>query len=171
MRNVLTDFMHIDRLNPSIIESEVVQNHEDESVSVRTKVIGCAAYFCEELERVERVRVLPSGDLLAEIVPELSQFEAGHTRWRIKAAGERCEVSYDAEMAPDIYIPPVIGKYLIKKSIREEMQVSFSNLERISRVMAEQEWRDDYRPVFTELMTTESPCVASSDDVDVFFDE
>ena len=58
VRHVLTDFVHIYRLNPSIIESEVLKRHSDGSISVRTKVIGCAAYFCEELERVEKVHLL-----------------------------------------------------------------------------------------------------------------
>ena len=158
VRHVLTDFQHIYRLNPSIIESDVVERHDDESVSVRTKVIGCAAYFCEELERVERVRVLPSGDLLAEIVPEQSQFKSGQTLWSIKSLGDQCEVSYSSDIEPDIFIPPVVGKFLIKKSIREEMQISFANLERISNVLAEREWRENYHSEHAEFASY-YPCI------------
>jgi hypothetical protein len=158
VRHVLTDFLHIYRLNPSIIESDVVKRHDDGSVSVRTRVIGCAAYFCEELDRVERVRVLPSGDLHAEIIPELSQFKSGQTLWRIKPLGEHCEVSYSADMEPDIFIPPVVGKFLIKKSIREEIQISFTNLEKISNVLAEREWQEHYQPEPTEFVSYD-PCV------------
>lgn len=143
VRGVLTDYSHIYRLNPSIIESEVLERHEDGTVSVRTKVIGCAAYFCEELERVEKVRQLPSGDLHAEIVPELSQFISGKTLWQIKNKGDFCEVTYHSEVEPDIFIPPVVGKFLVKKSIKEEMQTSFANLEKISSVLAERGWRQD----------------------------
>ena len=117
-----------------------LSNSDDGSVSVRTKVIGCAAYFCEELDRVEKVRLLPSGDLHAEIIPEQSQFKSGQTRWQIKAKGDYCEVTYHSDMEPDIYIPPVVGKFLIKKSIREGMHTSFTNLENISSVLAEREW-------------------------------
>ncbi len=145
VREVLTDYTHIYRLNPSIIESEVLKRHDDGSVSVRTKVIGCAAYFCEELDRVEKVRELPSGDLHAEIIPELSQFKSGQTLWSITSQGDYCEVSYHSEMEPDIYIPPVVGKFLIKKSIREEMQTSFANLEKISSVLAARDWRESFQ--------------------------
>ena len=162
VRHVLTDLQHIYRLNSSIIESEVVKRHNDESVSVRTKVIGCVAYFCEELERVERVRVLPSGDLHAEIIPELSQFKSGQTLWRIKSLGDKCEVSYIADMEPDIFIPPVVGKFLIKKSIREEMKISFANLEKISIVQAERVWRENYQPAHTEFASYD-PCVNYAD--------
>jgi len=116
VRHVLTDYVHIYRLNPSIIESEVVKRHDDGSISVKTKIVGCAAaYFCEELDRVERVRLLPSGDLHAEIIPELSEFKSGQTLWSIKTLGEHSEVSYLASMEPDVFIPPVVGKFLIKK--------------------------------------------------------
>ena len=145
VREVLTDYTHIYRLNPSIIESEVLKRHDDGAVSVRTKVIGCAAYFCEELDRVEKVRELPSGDLHAEIIPELSQFKSGQTLWSITSQGDHCEVSYHSEMEPDIFIPPVVGKFLIKKSIREEMQTSFANLEKISSVLAAKDWRENFQ--------------------------
>ena len=147
VRYVLTDYRHIYRLNPSIIESEVLKQGDDGSVSVRTRVIGCAGYFCEELDRVEKVRLLPSGDLLAEIIPELSDFKSGQTLWRIKTLGEHCEVTYLSDMEPDIFIPPVVGKFLIKKSIRQEMQISFTNLEKISSILAEREWQENYQPV------------------------
>ncbi len=156
VRYVLTDYKHIYRLNPSIIESEVLEQNDDGSVSVRTKVIGCAAYFCEELDRVEKVRMLPSGDLHAEIIPELSQFKSGQTHWQIKPMGDYCEVTYLSDMEPDIYIPPVVGRFLIKKSIREEMQTSFTNLENISSVIAEREWLNNDQIVTVDNSNT--PC-------------
>ena len=153
VREVLTDYIHIYRLNPSIIESEVLRQHDDGAVSVRTRVIGCAAYFCEELERVEKVRVLPSGDLHAEIIPELSQFKSGQTFWHIKKEGDHCEVTYLSNMVPDIYIPPVVGKFLIKRTIREEMQTSFVNLQKISSVLAERVWQENYQPANDRRVT------------------
>ena len=168
VRHVLTDYVHIYRLNPSIIESEVLKRHDDGSVSVRTKVVGCAAWFCEELDRVERVHLLPSGDLYAEIIPELSEFKSGQTLWRIKAVGEHCEVTYFSDMEPDVFIPPLVGKFLIKKSIREEMQISFANLEKISNIMAEREWQENYQPVHAEFASYDQsesydPCIDRAD--------
>ena len=156
VRYVLTDYKHIYRLNPSIIESEVLEQDEDGSASVRTKVIGCAAYFCEELDRVEKVRVLPSGDLYTEIVPELSQFKSGKTHWQIKPMGDHCEVIYLSDMEPDIYIPPVVGKFLIKKSIRQGMRTSFINLEKISSILARRERLNNDQTI-TETIAG-SPC-------------
>ena len=59
-------------------------------------------------------------------------------------------------MEPDIFIPPVVGKFLIKKSIRQEMQISFANLEKISSILAEREWQENYQPV--TRVASYAPC-------------
>ena len=166
VRDVLTDYRLIYRLNPSIIESDVLKQDDDGAINVRTKVVGCAAYFCEELDRVEKVRLLPSGDLQADIIPELSQFKSGKTLWQIKPVGDYCEVTYLSDMEPDIYIPPVVGKFLIKKSIREEMQISFANLEKISSVLAVRDGQENYQPANIQAITNNASsdsCLACAD--------
>jgi hypothetical protein len=145
VHQVLSDFVHIYRLNPSIIESEVLTTDDTENTYVRTRVLGCAGYFCQELERVEKVRELTSGDLLAEVVPEKSEFKSGRTVWHIEAMGERSRIVYKSVMEPDFYIPPVVGKFLAKKSIRTEITTSFLNLEHIANVLAERDWIADFR--------------------------
>jgi Polyketide cyclase / dehydrase and lipid transport len=145
VRLVLSDFVHIYRLNPSIIESEVLGEKDDTYTFVRTRILGCAGYFCKELERVEKVRELPSGDLVAEIMPEKSEFRSGKTVWHIDAMGNRSRVVYDSEIEPDFYIPPVVGKFMAKKSIRTETDASLQNLEKIANVLAERDWIDDFR--------------------------
>ena len=155
VRYVLTDYKHIYRLNPSIIESELLKCDDDGSVSVRIKVIGCAAYFCEELTRVEKVKLLPSGDIYTVIDPGQSQFKSGQTHWRIKTQGDYSQVTYISDMEPDIFIPPVVDKFLIMKSIRQEMQSSFENLEKISSILAEREWQENYQ--FSTIASS-APC-------------
>jgi len=145
VQQVLSDFIHIYRLNPSIIESEVLGEGDTGTTRVRTRVLGCAGYFCQEVERVERVRNLPTGDLVADIVPAKSEFRSGRTVWHVEALGERSRVDYDSNVEPDFYIPPVVGKFLAKKSIRSEITTSFRNLERIANVLAERDWTADFR--------------------------
>ena len=116
----------------TILESTVLGQAEDGVVKVKTRIRGCASYFCEELERVEKVQVLPTGQIVAEIVPQHGEFKSGKTNWLITAMGERCEVSYRAELKPDIYVPPVVSKFLVKKAIKQEAQTGFTNLERIA---------------------------------------
>jgi hypothetical protein len=123
----------------------VLATSDKENTYVRTRVLGCAGYFCQELERVEKVHELPSGDLVADIVPEKSEFKSGRTVWHVEAMGERSRIVYESEMEPDFYIPPVVGRFMAKKSIRTEITTSFQNLEKIANVFAERDWIADFR--------------------------
>lgn len=146
VRYVLTDYSRIYRLNPSILESTVIAQDEDGYVKVKTRIKGCASYFCEELERVEKVQVLPTGQIVAEIIPEHGEFKSGKTSWSITDMGERSEVIYRAELKPDIYIPPVVSKFLVKKAIKQEAQTSFTNLERIAGNLCSGQYGETAKP-------------------------
>lgn len=137
VRNVLTDYVHIYRLNPSIVESEVLASPGNNVTRVRTKVIGCVAYQCEELDRVEDVRILASGDIQAKIVPGYGQFKSGITLWQIQSMGKNSKLTYRAKMEPNFFIPPIIGSNLVKAKLREEIKTSLIRLEKIASVLSE----------------------------------
>ncbi len=90
-------------------------------------------------------------------MPEQSEFKSGTTVWHIDALGERSRVVYDSNMEPDFYIPPVVGNFMAKKSIRSEITISFKNLERIANVLAERDWIADYRLSSLQSVST-PPC-------------
>ena len=142
VRNVLTDYVHIYRLNPSIIESEVLTSPGGNVARVRTKVIGCVISYCEEIERVEDVSILSSGDIQAKIVAELSQFKSGITLWKVQPMNESSRLSYRATMEPDFFIPPVIGSYIVKAKLQDEITTSFARLEKIASILYEREWNE-----------------------------
>ena len=133
VRGVLTDYAHIYRLNPSIIESEILLSPEQGVARVRTVMRGCVLFFCKSVGRVEDVRELASGDLQAEIVPELSNLKSGTAEWRIRRVGEYTLITYQAHMEPDFFIPPLIGSYFVKRNIRKEIMTSFTRLECIAQ--------------------------------------
>ena len=136
VRDVLTDYAHIYRLNPSITESEILPSPEQGVVRVRTLMRGCVAFFCQDVGRVEDVRELETGDLRAEIVPELSNLRSGSAGWEVQQMGEHTQVTYQAHMEPDFYIPPLIGSYFVKRNIRKEVMTSFTRLECIAQIQA-----------------------------------
>ena len=144
VHGVLTDYVHIYRLNPSIIESEVLASADNNIARIRTKVIGCVSFYCEEIERVEDVRILASGDIQAKIVPESSQFKSGVTLWQIRSMGKDSRLTYYAEMEPDFFIPPIIGNAIVKAKLRDEIMTSFRRLEKIASIQAERDWTPDW---------------------------
>ena len=134
VRRVLTDFVHIYRLNPDIRESGILKSPQQGVVRVKTLIHDCVAFFCKDVRLVEDVRELKSGDLQAVIVPKLSNLKFGSERWKIRGMGAYTGVTYQAEMKPDFFIPPIIGSYLVKEKIREESMLSFARLECIAQI-------------------------------------
>ena len=133
VRAVLTDYENIGRLNPSISESEVLAPPDEETARVRTLIRGCALLRCVDMERVEDVRELENGDLQAVTVPELSAFKSAHALWQIIAMGQQTRVIYRSTVEPDFWIPPLFGPAIVKRNLREEILLSFKNLEDIAQ--------------------------------------
>ncbi|MDT8388440.1 MAG: hypothetical protein RQ736_13090 [Thiogranum sp.] len=143
---VLTDYARIYRLNAAITESAVLQSPEAGVVRVKTVMTGCVAFFCRDIARVEDVRELASGDLQAVIVPELSDLRSGAAQWNIQRVGQRTRITYEGCMEPDFFIPPLIGSWFVKHSIRDELKTSFSRIECIAKIQAQREAQREADP-------------------------
>jgi len=136
VHRVLTDYKHIYRLNPAIIDSAILHSPDDGVVRVRTRIADCIVFFCMEMDRVEDVRELDDGSLQATTVPTLSDFESGHAEWKIMGMKDRTQVTYQAQMVPDFFIPPLIGSYFVKQKLRQHMLTSLARIECIARIQA-----------------------------------
>ena len=134
VRYVLADYDHIYRLSTSIIESEVLPDNIDGEKQVRTRLLLCTSVFCTEAERVDVVRMLASGDLEAEIVPDLSEFRSGKATWRITPLDDNSFLVYEAVLEPDFFIPPLVGTRLVIENLRNEFTKTFKVIEKIAGI-------------------------------------
>jgi hypothetical protein len=134
IRNILTDYVHIYRLNPFITESEILPAPDASVVRVRTRINDCILIFCQNVVRVEDIRELGPGQLYAQIVPQLSNIKSGAAIWQIQPEGNATRLSYDLTLEPGFFIPPLIGTYFIKNKLREQILTTLANIERIARV-------------------------------------
>jgi hypothetical protein len=159
IRAVLTDYLHIYRLSPSIVESEVLPSSIDQETHVRTRLLCCTPVFCKEVERVEAVRLLQSGDLEAEIIPSLSEFKSGKATWKIIPLKDNSRMVYEASLEPDFFIPPVVGPAIIKDNLKNEFLTTLERVERIARYQASRD-RDEQRLLAQDCSrnTAQPPC-------------
>ena len=134
VRQVLTDYMHVYRLNDSIIESEVLKSLIEGNIRVRSRLIYCISIFCSEVERVDEISTLDSGDLLAVIVPEKSDFHSGRAIWKITPMGNKTKLIYSATIEPGFFIPPVVGTNILIENMRNEFSSTFVRIEKIARI-------------------------------------
>lgn len=149
IRDVLADSVHIYRLSPSIIESEVLPSSSSGEKRVRTRLLCCTPVFCREVERVDIVRMLESGDFEAEIIPSLSEFKSGKATWKITPRSDHTYLVYEATLEPDFFIPPIVGTQLAIQNLRDEFTTTFLRIERIASINAE-------RDCSTELMLSDA---------------
>jgi hypothetical protein len=129
VRQVLTNYDQLYRVNPFIVESRLLSSLDDGYARVFTRMESCVLFFCSEFTRVENVYQSATGDLLAVIVPGQSDFKYGTAIWKITARGRRTLLVYEASMQPDFFIPPMIGRYLVQKKLKDELLVSFKRIE------------------------------------------
>jgi len=80
-------------------------------------------------------------------IPTLGSFKSGHAEWKILGMEERTQVIYQAQMEPDVYIPPLIGNYFVKRKLRKSILASLAKIECIARIQAAQERNHALDPV------------------------
>jgi hypothetical protein len=131
-RAVLTDYKHLERLIPAVEHSEILDTHGPGDYRVRTVTQTCLWFYCKRLKRVQDVVEAHDGSITAIIIPELSDFSYGTMRLNLwqEVAGTR--VLMRSEVAPDFWIPPLLGPWLIKRELHAEAVQTVHNLERVA---------------------------------------
>ena len=156
---VLTDYVHLHRLHPAIIQSDILPSPGAGIVRVRTRILDCILLFCMELDRVQDISEVPPYHLQTVIVPQMSNFWSGNADWRIKDMGERCQLNYEEQMKPNFTVIPIIGPYLVKRKLRDEMASSLMKIECIARIEEKLDWNPDLQPSMVDIDTLCSqPC-------------
>ena len=158
VRYVLADYDHIYRLSTSIIESEVLPENVDGEKQVRTRLLLCTTVFCTEAERVDVVRMLSTGDLEAEIVPDLSEFRSGKATWRITPLDDHSFLVYEAVLEPDFFIPPLVGTRLVIENLRNEFTKTFKVIEKIAGINVRRSRNADHMLYGTAPRILHVPC-------------
>ena len=159
---VLTDYVHLHRLHPSFIQSDILPSPGVGIVRVKTRILDCTLLFCMELDRVEDISEVPPHHVHAVIVPSMSNFRSGKADWRIEDMGDNSQLVYEAQMKPDFTVIPIIGPYLVKRKLREEMASSLMKIECIAKIKEELDWNPDLRPGIVDV---ESLCSQPCDSV------
>jgi len=149
VRAVLTDYVHAYRLNPSITESAILPSVEDGVVRLRTRIEDCVGFYCVDVVSVADIKEQPSGDLAVVVIPELSSFRSGSAEWRIQSWQGESRVRYELRLEPDFFIPPLIGRVLILRKLRNEILATFRRLECMAEIWAN--WGKDFRLRYTDL--------------------
>ncbi len=127
---IITNYNHLSELNPLIKSSRLLPSSSPTNFSENSPRIdrveliteGCMLFFCKKVIRVEDVSVNENLDIKTVVVPSMSDFKSGNTRWTFTPDGDKTIVRYTATMQPSFWLPPFVGPYALKKQIRSQLQ-------------------------------------------------
>ncbi|HHH45123.1 MAG TPA: hypothetical protein ENK49_13380 [Gammaproteobacteria bacterium] len=132
-RALLTDYSHLERVNPAIEVSEILLTRGPGDYRVRTVTHACIWFYCRRLRQVQDVIESQDGTVTALVVPELSDFRYGYARLNLWQEADGTRILIRAEVEPDFWIPPLIGPWLIKRKLLSETLETVGRLEQLAK--------------------------------------
>jgi len=132
MYEVLTDYNNMHHFSRGIKQSQEVTPAADGTRRVFSHLQGCVAFLCRSVEKVELMDTIENQRIVTILQPELSK----NVRWN-KAQWDLSEVEvladastqtrkkltqidYTMEFEPGFWVPPLLGTYMLKKSLAED---------------------------------------------------
>jgi hypothetical protein len=129
---VLADYASLGKLNPAITAISVEVAPTGRGERVRSVIKTCVWFFCRQIVQVEDVMESDPNTISARIVPGAGDFESGSFFWRLTDEGPRTRLHYEATRVAGFWIPPLIGPWAIKRTLREQLESSIVLLERLA---------------------------------------
>jgi hypothetical protein len=130
---LLSNYDALARLVPIVTDSHRIAGAAPGAQRVHTQVRGCVWFMCASLTNVIDVTRTGAGAYRAVTVPALSDFGAGHMDWSYTAAGHYTLVRFDAQLKPTLWLPPLLGPYLVERKVRSQLIQGVRHLERQAR--------------------------------------
>ena len=115
---ILTDYEQFRKFTTAFVESRNVEPDEFGRPGFYTRMQGCVLMFCKSYIRAGHLILTPISDIIAVVDPELSNFKYARERWQLFPDGDGTLLIYTFEMEPDFWIPPLIGPYVVKRTLR-----------------------------------------------------
>lgn len=129
---VLTDYTGWRRLNGNIMESRVLAGQAGAARLVHSVTRACLAFFCRNIEQMQMMATRGDVELVAVTVPAPGHLRRGRVHWLLEAEGRGTRVRLWARLAPDFWLPPLIGPWSIKTVLKEQVLETAANLERLA---------------------------------------
>jgi hypothetical protein len=125
---LLTDFGYPDRLNPDVTSKEVI-SEQDGVTRVRIGFRGCVLFFCRATAMTQDVRV-DGNEITADAIADGGDFKSGRLHWHIADSEPgSAAVRFRATIEHEQFVFPVLGKYFLRKRLREQLLRTAANLE------------------------------------------
>lgn len=132
--DVLSDYESLDELSPGIVRSELLSGEGGDDAEIDLTLRPCVWKLCKKLRKVSKVSINAYGAIVYTTIPSASDFKRGREQVIIKEAQApgQTRVTYNASLVPDFFVPPLIGSWLIKRHVRQNLEVSMDRVEKLA---------------------------------------
>ena len=130
---VLTNYELFTKFSSAFVQSENREADELGRPGFYTRMEGCVIRFCSYYIRQGYLELTPESDIIAVANPDLSNFKFARERWQLVPRGKRTLMIYDFEMEPDFWVPPLVGPYFVKRTLRAGGRRAINRIELLAQ--------------------------------------
>jgi hypothetical protein len=130
---LLTDFNHLERVHRSVHQSIYLGRRAEGVDRVQICMHPCVLFFCVDFTQIVEFHSIAERQLLADFARRNSQFHFGHLQWRLaRSSNAGTDIVFEAELAPAFWIPPLLGPWILKRTLRRTATDIVMNLDQLS---------------------------------------
>ena len=129
---LITSYENLQQLNDNIEKSELLYSLDDNNHRVRVISDACVMFFCKTITQVQDIQEVSNEVIVATVIPEKSSFDYAHARWHIRKEGEATRITFNSDLKPSFWVPPVIGPPMIKSKLEDEVLGTIETLEELA---------------------------------------
>lgn len=131
--NVFLDWDLSEQFSSVVVEARNTGSDENGDRGFYSLNRACVLFYCKSFERHGRVEHEPVSVIKAITDPEKSDFHLSNETWEFEEEGNGTLITYQLEMRPKFWIPPVIGPYVLKKKLRDDGVHALNRIEAIAK--------------------------------------
>jgi len=132
---VISDVANYPSIDTTIRRVQVLGRPDNQELRLDVDAYLCVLWHCARIHEVQDmsfVQYSDGGKVVANVLPQLSDFRYGKTEWQVRASGEQTVLHVVADLEPAFEIPPLIGPWLIRRTLRIEAERTAAGIERLA---------------------------------------
>lgn len=131
--NILANHDLFTKFTSAVIESRNVEPDEEGRPQFFSRFEGCVILFCKSFIRNGYLELKPHKELIAIVHPETSDFKRSREQWTLVPEKGGTRMTYEFEMIPDFWVPPVIGPFYIKRALKSGGEKAVDRIEALAQ--------------------------------------
>jgi hypothetical protein len=132
---VLLDYEHFNRISRIYKEHRYLDPLPDGTPMIYTRMEGCLLFYCKSMRRVERMQFEEAAYIRTDALPEQSDFKSSYSEWTLEPEFDGTRMFYTLEMEPDFWVPPVIGPWLLQRTLEQGGGRAIDRIERLAQAV------------------------------------